>query len=73
MLLDVRLFERADFEQTLLRPKEHFQSRGLCVANIEKEYYVTESLCIISWQRANACVRRSKKPRLQRQARLPAS
>lgn len=44
----MRLFEHADFEQALLRATEHFQSRGLRVAIIEKDYYVTEALRIIA-------------------------
>lgn len=72
MLLDMRLFEHADFEQAMLRAMEHFLSHGLCVAIIEMDYCVTESLFISVWQRGDACVRRSKKPHLQRQNRLPA-
>jgi len=42
----VKLFEQADFEQSILRAAEHFRARGLCPAIIEKDYYVTEALRI---------------------------
>jgi hypothetical protein len=44
----VRLFEHPDFDQAVLRATEHFQSRGLRPAIIEKDYYVTEALRIIA-------------------------
>jgi len=44
----VRLFEHTDFEQAILRAEEHFRSRGLRPAIIEKDYYVTEALRIIA-------------------------
>src|SRR6202034_1106968 len=37
-----------DFEQAILRAAEHFRARGLRPAIIEKDYYVTEALRIIS-------------------------
>jgi len=43
----MRLFEHPDFEQAVLRAEEHYGSRGLRPAIIEKDYYVTEALrCI---------------------------
>ena len=44
----MRLFEHPDFDQAVLRATEHFQSRGLRPAIIEKDYYVTEALRIIA-------------------------
>jgi hypothetical protein len=44
----VKLFEHADFEQSILRAAEHFRARGLRPAIIEKDYYVTEALCIVA-------------------------
>jgi hypothetical protein len=44
----VRLFEHPDFDQAVLRAAEHFRSRGLRPAIIEKDYYVTEALRIIA-------------------------
>jgi len=44
----VRLFEHADFEQSILRAGEHFRARGLRPAVIEKDYYVTEALRIVA-------------------------
>ena len=43
----MRLFEHPDFEQAIIRAAEHFRSRGLREAIIEKDYYVTEALRII--------------------------
>ena len=42
--VDVKLFEHRDFEQAIIRTAEHFRSRGLREAIIEKDYYVTEAL-----------------------------
>ncbi len=42
----MRLFEHRDFEQLVLRAAEHFRSRGLRPAILEKDYYVTEALRI---------------------------
>ena len=39
---------RTDFEQAILRAAEHFHASGLRPAVIEKDYYVTEALRIIS-------------------------
>jgi len=44
----VQLFEHPDFDQAILRAAEHFRSQGLRPAIIEKDYYVTEALRIIS-------------------------
>jgi len=44
----VKLFEHPDFEQAVLRAAEHFREQGLRAAIIEKDYYVTEALRIIS-------------------------
>ncbi len=44
----MKLFEHADFEQSILRATEHFRERGLRPAIIEKDYYVTEALRIIA-------------------------
>ena len=44
----MRLFEHPDFDQAVLRTTEHFQSRGLRPAIIEKDYYVTEALRVIA-------------------------
>ncbi|MBI5764584.1 MAG: nucleotidyl transferase AbiEii/AbiGii toxin family protein [Planctomycetes bacterium] len=40
----MRLFEHRDFEQAILQAAEHFRTRGLRPAIIEKDYYVTEAL-----------------------------
>ena len=40
----MKLFEHPDFEQAILQATEHFESRGLRSAVIEKDYYVTEAL-----------------------------
>lgn len=44
----MKLFENPDFEQAVLRATEHFISRGLRPAIVEKDYYVTEALRIIA-------------------------
>ena len=44
----MKLFEHPDFEQAVLRAAEHFRSRGLRPAIIEKDYYVTEALRIVA-------------------------
>lgn len=44
----MKLFEHPDFEQAVLRTVDHFHSRGLRAAIIEKDYYVTEALRIIA-------------------------
>jgi hypothetical protein len=44
----MRLFEHPDFEQAILQTENHFKSRGLRAAIIEKDYYVTEALRIIA-------------------------
>ena len=44
----MKLFEHPDFEQAILRASEHFESRGLRSAVIEKDYYVTEALRVIA-------------------------
>lgn len=44
----MKLFEHPDFEQAVLRAGQHFQSRGLRPAIIEKDYFVTEALRVIS-------------------------
>jgi hypothetical protein len=44
----MKLYEHPDFEQAILRAVEHFGERGLRPAVIEKDYYVTEALRIIS-------------------------
>jgi Nucleotidyl transferase AbiEii toxin, Type IV TA system len=44
----MRLFEHPDFEQAILAAAEHFRAEGLRAAVIEKDYYVTEALRIIS-------------------------
>ena len=44
----MKLNEHPDFEQAILRAAEHFGGRGLRPAVIEKDYYVTEALRIIS-------------------------
>jgi hypothetical protein len=43
----MKLFEHPDFEQAIIRAAEHFRTRGLREAIIEKDYYVTEALRII--------------------------
>ena len=44
----MKLCEHPDFEQAILRAAEHFRSRGLRGAIIEKDYYVTEALRTIA-------------------------
>ena len=44
----MNLFEHADFEQSILRAAQHFRTRGLRSAIIEKDYYVTEALRILA-------------------------
>lgn len=44
----MRLFEHSDFEQAILQAAEHFHTRGLRPAIIEKDYYVTEVLRAIA-------------------------
>src|SRR5580698_6869267 len=44
----MRLFEHPDFEQAVIRATEHFRTRGLREAIIEKDYFVTEALRIIA-------------------------
>lgn len=44
----MKLFEHPDFEQAILRAAEHFRAQGLRPAIIEKDYYVTEALRVIS-------------------------
>jgi hypothetical protein len=44
----VKLFEHPDFEQAVLQAAEYFRARGLRPAIIEKDYYVTEALRVIS-------------------------
>lgn len=44
----MRLFEHPDFEQAVIRAAEHFRPRGLREAVIEKDYFVTEALRIIT-------------------------
>jgi predicted nucleotidyltransferase component of viral defense system len=44
----MRLFEHPDFEQAILRAAEHFRGEGLRPAIIEKDYYVTEALRVVS-------------------------
>lgn len=44
----MKLFEHPDFDQAVIRATEHFPSSGMREAIIEKDYYVTEALRIIS-------------------------
>lgn len=44
----MKLFEHPDFEQAIIRAAEHFDSPGMREAIIEKDYFVTETLRIIS-------------------------
>lgn len=44
----MKLFEHQDFEQAILQAEQHFKSAGLRAAIIEKDYYVTEALRLIS-------------------------
>jgi hypothetical protein len=43
----MRLSEHPDFDQAILRASDHFRSRGLRPALIEKDYHVTEALRLI--------------------------
>jgi Nucleotidyl transferase AbiEii toxin, Type IV TA system len=44
----MRLCEHADFQQAILQAAEHFRSRRLRPAIVEKDYYVTEALRLIA-------------------------
>ncbi len=44
----MKLFEHVDFGQAVIRASEHFLHRGLRPAVIEKDYFVTEALRIIT-------------------------
>ncbi len=44
----MKLFEYPDFEQAIIRAAEYFDSPGMREAIIEKDYFVTEALRIIS-------------------------
>ncbi len=44
----MKLFEHPEFEQAIVRAAEHFRGQGLRAAIIEKDYYVTEALRIVS-------------------------
>jgi hypothetical protein len=44
----MKLYEHPDFEQAVLQAAEHFRSRGLRPAIIEKDYFVTEALRVIA-------------------------
>ncbi len=44
----MRLFEHPEFQQGVIRAAEHFREQGLRSAIIEKDYYVTEALRILS-------------------------
>jgi len=44
----MKLFQDTEFEQAILQAADHFRSRGLRPAIIEKDYYVTEALRIIA-------------------------
>ena len=44
----MRLHEHPDFDQAILRAADHFRTRGLRAAFIEKDYYVTEALRVIA-------------------------
>ena len=56
----MKLYEHPDFEQAVLRAAEHFRGRGLRLAVIEKDYYVTEALriCAAIPSRSMAMARR---------------
>lgn len=45
---EMKLFQDTEFEQAILQAADHFRSRGLRPAIIEKDYYVTEALRIIA-------------------------
>ena len=44
----MKLCEHPEFVQAILRASEHFRSRGLRPALVEKDYYVTETLRLIA-------------------------
>jgi hypothetical protein len=44
----VKLFEHPDFEQAILGTAEHFRTRNLRPAIVEKDYFVTEALRVIA-------------------------
>jgi len=44
----MRLCEHPDFVQAILRASDHFRSRGLRPALVEKDYCVTEALRLIA-------------------------
>lgn len=44
----MKLFEHPDFEQAILQAERHFKNVGLRAAIIEKDYYVTEALRLVS-------------------------
>lgn len=44
----MKLFEHPDFEQAILQAELHFKNVGLRAAIIEKDYYVTEALRLVS-------------------------
>jgi len=44
----MKLFEHKEFEQAILRAEQHFRTRGLRAAIIEKDYYVTEALRLVA-------------------------
>ncbi len=44
----MKLFEHPDFEQAIIQAADYFRPRGLRSAIIEKDYYVTEALRVIS-------------------------
>ncbi len=44
----MQLHQHPDFEQAILRAEEYFRARGLRVAIIEKDYYVTEALRLVA-------------------------
>lgn len=44
----MKLFEHPDFDQAIMAAADHFRSRGLRPALIEKDYYVTEALRVIA-------------------------
>ncbi|MBI3818642.1 MAG: nucleotidyl transferase AbiEii/AbiGii toxin family protein [Planctomycetes bacterium] len=44
----MKLCQHPDFEQAILQAAEHFRARGISAALIEKDYYVTEALRVIT-------------------------
>lgn len=44
----MKLFQHPDFDQIIVAAADHFRSRGLRPALIEKDYYVTEALRVIA-------------------------